>query len=382
MEFELNEEQKMLQEAVRNFCQKEIAPLVNEAEKTSHFPAQLFSQMGDLGYLCLSYPSQYGGAGMGKIGDCIVTEEVAYQSMGFAAAFLVQGGIGTAAINRHGTEEQKQKYLVPSVKGKKIASFGLTEPNAGSDAASIQTTATKRNGKYYINGTKVFITNGTISDFTVVAAYTDKTKGSRGGMSLFIVDKDAPGFKKTKQYKFCARSSEIAELNFEDCEVSPEQIIGEEGKGFSYVIESLTGGRINHAARSVGLARAAYDNALAYGMSRVQFGQPVATFQANAFKLARMATQIEIARWTLYRAAWMYDHGKPHFKEAAMAKLFASEVAVYCSEEGLQINGGYGLMEDSVAQRYFRDARLGTVTEGTSEIQLRIIARELGIKTN
>ncbi|MGA9048708.1 MAG: acyl-CoA dehydrogenase family protein [Dehalococcoidia bacterium] len=380
MDFDLSEEQKMLQDAIRNFASKEAAPLVDEAEKTCTFPVKLFPMMGDLGYLCLSYPPEYGAAGMGKLGECIAVEEVAYYSVGFAAATMVQGGIGTAAIYKHGTEEQKQKFLVPAIKGRKIASFGLTEPNAGSDAASLQTTAVKKGGKYYLNGTKIFITNGNISDFTVTAAYTDKSKGPRSGMSLFIVEKGMPGFIRSKLHKFCAKSGEIAELSFEDCEVPVENLIGEEGKGFSYVIESLMGGRISHASRSLGLARAAYDNALAYANDRIQFGQTIGSFQANAFKLARMAMDIETARWMIYRAAWLYDQGRPHIREAAMAKLHASEAAARTTMEALQICGGYGLMEDSIAQRYFRDARLGTVTEGTSEIQLRVIAREIGVK--
>jgi alkylation response protein AidB-like acyl-CoA dehydrogenase len=380
MDFDLSEEQKMLRDAIRSFASKEVAPLVDEAEKTSTFPVKLFPMMGDLGYLCLSYSPEYGAAGMGKLGECIAVEEVAYYSVGFAAATMVQGGIGTAAIYKHGTEEQKQKYLVPAIKGRKIASFGLTEPNAGSDAASLQTTAIKKDGKYYLNGTKIFITNGNISDFTVTAAYTDKSKGPRSGMSLFIVEKGMPGFTRSKLYKFCAKSGEIAELSFEDCQVPAENLIGEEGKGFPYVIESLMGGRISHASRSLGLARAAYDNALAYGNDRKQFGQTIGSFQANAFKLARMAMDIETARWMIYRAAWLYDQGRPHIREAAMAKLHASEAAVRTTMEALQICGGYGLMEDSIAQRYFRDARLGTITEGTSEIQLRVIAREIGVK--
>jgi butyryl-CoA dehydrogenase len=380
MDFDLTEEQKMLKGAIHSFAEKEIAPLVEEAEKTCVFPIKLFPQMGDLGYLCLSYSPEYGAAGMGKLGECVAVEEVAYYSVGFAAATMVQGGIGTAAIYKHGTEEQKQKFLAPAIKGRKIASFGLTEPNAGSDAASLQTTATKKDGKYYLNGTKIFITNGTICDFVVTAAYTDKSKGAKGGMSLFIVEKDTPGFTRSKLHKFCSRSSETAELIFEDCPVPAANMIGEEGKGFSYVIESLMGGRISHAARSLGLARAAYDNALAYANDRVQFGQTIGSFQANAFKLARMAMEIEAARWMIYRAAWLFDNGRPHLREAAMAKLFASEAAIHTTVEALQINGGYGLMEDSIAQRYFRDARLGTVTEGTSEIQLRVIAREIGVK--
>lgn len=379
MNFELTEAQKMFREAIKDFAQREIAPLVEEAEKNASFPLHLFPKMGELGYLCARYPEKYGGSGLGKIGDCICVEEVAYHSVGIAAGVMVQSGIGTGAIYNRGTEEQKQKFLVPAIKGQKIAAFGLTEPNAGSDAASIQTTAVRKNGKYVLNGTKMFITNGTFCDYVVTAAVTDKTKGTRG-ISLFIVEKDAPGFSRSKISKFCARSSEVAELIFEDCVIPAENIIGEEGNGFRYIMETLTGGRISHASRSLGLARAAFDAALKYAQERVQFGQPIATFQCNSFKLAQMAMEIEAARWLIFYAAWLYDMNKPHIKEAAMAKLFASQVAERVTTEALQIHGGYGLTEESVAQRYFRDCRMGTITEGTSEIQLLVISRELGIR--
>lgn len=380
MDFDFSEEQRMFKEAIHSFAEKEISPLVDEAEKTATFPLQLFPKMGELGYLCVRYPAEYGGAGIGKIGDCISVEEVSYFSVGIAAGTMVQGGIGTSAIYARGSEDQKQKYLVPAITGQRIAAFGLTEPNAGSDAASIETIATKRNGKYVLNGTKMFITNGNICDFVVVAAYTDKSKGARGGVSLFVVEKGTPGFTRSKLHKFCARSGEIAELTFEDCAVPEENLIGEEGRGFPYLMETLMGGRISHAARSLGLARAAYDESLEYAKARVQFGQPIAKFQTNAFKLARMAMELEAAHWLVYYAAWLYDQDKPYVKEAAMAKLYASEVAAHITTEALQINGGYGLMEESVAQRYFRDARLGTITEGTSEIQQLVISREIGIR--
>lgn len=380
MDFDFSEEQRMFKEAIHSFAEKEISPLVDEAEKTATFPLQLFPKMGELGYLCVRYPAEYGGAGIGKIGDCISVEEVSYFSVGIAAGTMVQGGIGTSAIYARGSEDQKQKYLVPAITGQRIAAFGLTEPNAGSDAASIETIATKRNGKYVLNGTKMFITNGNICDFVVVAAYTDKSKGARGGVSLFVVEKGTPGFTRSKLHKFCARSGEIAELTFEDCAVPEENLIGEEGRGFPYLMETLMGGRISHAARSLGLARAAYDESLEYAKARVQFGQPIAKFQTNTFKLARMAMELEAARWLVYYAAWLYDQDKPYVKEAAMAKLYASEVAAHITTEALQINGGYGLMEESVVQRYFRDARLGTITEGTSEIQQLVISREIGIR--
>lgn len=380
MDFEFSEEQKMFQEAIRSFAEKEIAPLVDEAEKTATFPLQLFPQLGKLGYLCVRYPVEYGGADMGKVGDCIGVEEIAYQSVGICAGTMVQSGIGTAAVYTRGNEEQKQKYLVPAVRGEKIAAFGLTEPNVGSDAAAIETTATKKNSKYILNGTKIFITNGNICDFVLVAAYTDRSKGARGGVSLFIVEKDTPGFSRAKLHKFCGRSGETGELTFEDCAIPEENLIGEEGQGFPYVMESLMGGRISHASRSLGLARAAYDASLKYAQERVQFGQPISKFQTNAFKLARMALDIEAARWLIYYAAWLYDQDKPHIKEAAMAKLFASEVAVRVTTEAMQIHGGYGLMEESVVHRYFRDSRMSTITEGTSEIQQLVISRQIGLR--
>ncbi len=380
MNFEFSEEHKMLRETIRDFADKEITPLVDEAETKEQFPVQLFPKMGELGYLCLSYPAKYGAAEMGLIGECIAIEELARISAGIAGGLMVQSGLATEAILAHGTEEQKQKYLVPAIKGQKIAIFGLTEPNAGSDAAAIQTTAIKKSDKYVINGSKIFMTNGSIGDFVVTAAYTDKSLGASKGVSLIIVEKDTPGFTRTKLDKFCSRSSDTGELFFEDCVVPAENLIGEEGSGFHYLMEALDAGRIAHSARSIGLAQAAFEAALDYAKQRVQFGQPIYKFQANSFKLAKMAMDMEAARWLMYRAAWLYDQGARRFNEAAMTKLFASEVAIRVTSEAMQIGGGYALMSDSPLQRYFRDSRLATITEGTSEIQEIVIARGLGLR--
>ena len=380
MDFEFSEEHKMLREAIRNFAEKEIAPLVEEAEEKEQFPVELFPRMGELGYLCLGYPAEYGAAGMGLIGACIAVEELAKVCAGITGGIMVQSGLATESILAHGTEEQKQKYLVPAIKGQKIAIFGLTEPNAGSDAAAIQTTAVKKNDKYVINGNKIFMTNGSIGDFVVTAAYTDKSLGASKGVSLLIVEKDTPGFTRSKLDKFCARSADTGELFFEDCVVPAENLVGEEGEGFHYLMEALDAGRITHSARSVGLAQAAYEAALDYAKQRVQFGQPIYKFQANSFKLARMAMDIEAARWLMYRSAWLYDQGARRFNEAAMTKLFASEMSVRVTTEALQIGGGYALMSDSPLQRYFRDARLSTITEGTNEIQQIVISRGLGLR--
>lgn len=379
MDFDFAKEQQMFRDAIRSFAEKEIAPLVSEAEEKEKFPVELFSKMGRLGYLGVRYPVEYGGGGMGEIGNCIALEEIARISFGISVG--IGNTVGSArVIYTHGNEAQKQEYLVPVIKGEKIAAFGLSEPNAGSDAAAIQSTAVREQDKYILNGNKIFITNGTICDFVITAAYTDKTKGPRGGVSLFIVNKDTPGFSRRKLYKFCARSSETAELTFENCPVPEENLIGEEGRGFPYLMEILGGARISHSARSLGLAQAAYESSLQYAQERVQFGQPIAKFQAIAFKLARIAMEIQAARWLTYNAAWLFDQGRECLKEAVMAKLFASEVSQRVTSEAMQIYGGYALMEESPIQRYFRDARFNTITDGTSEIQQIIIARRIGIR--
>ena len=380
MDFGFSEPQQMFKDTIRDFAAREIAPIREEAERTSTFPVHLFPQMGKRGYLCVEYPPAYGGAGLGKIGDCIFCEEVSYVSYGICGCLMVNGGIGTLAILRFGSEEQKQKYVVPAVKGDKISAFALTEPNAGSDSAAIETTAVRKGGHYILNGTKTFITNGTLCDFVCVAAYTDRSKGTRGGVSLFVVDRGTPGLHSSKLHTFCAHSGNVAELTLEDCAVPEENLIGKEGEAFPYLMQTLEGGRIGHAARSLGLARAAYDTALGYARERRQFGQPIAKFQTISFKLARMAVDLEAARWLIYYAAWLRDQNAPHTKEASMAKLFASEVATSVTTECMQIHGGYGVLEGSAAQRHFRNARLGPITEGTSEIHLLIISRQIGIR--
>lgn len=379
MDMELSEEHKMLREAVRDFAEKEIAPLVDEAEENEKFPVQLYRQLGELGYLCISYPAKYGAGEMGMMGECILMEEISRVAVGIASALASQGGIATSAILEHGTEAQRQKYLVPAIKGQKIGAFGLTEPNAGSDSAAIETTAAKKGDKYILNGNKIYITNGNICDFVFVAASTDRSLGTRG-LSAFIVEKGTPGFSAKKMHKFCMRSADTAELIFEDCAVPAENLVGEEGKGFTYIMECLDAGRISHAGTSVGLAQAAYEASLAYVQQREQFGQPIYKFQATGFKLARMATEIEAARWLMYRAAWLYDQGNRRFKEASMAKLYASEVVQRVTSEAMQIHGGVAIMSESPVQRYFRDARRATITEGTTEIQQMIISRAIGLR--
>ncbi len=380
MDFEFTEEQRIFREAIRSFAENEIGPLVEEAEETEVYPVELIPKAGKLGFLCVRYPEKYGAAGTDKVTENIFLEELGRVCSGISSGFQVQASLGTSIILEHGTEEQKQEYLVPAIKGDKISAFGLTEPNAGSDAASIQTTAVKDGGHYVINGTKTFITNGSISDFTCVAAYTDKAKGASGGVSVFIVDRDTPGFSVTRKLKKVGhRSADTAELLFENCRVSEEKLVGKEGKGFSYLVASLMSGRISYGGRCLGVAKAAFEASTKYAGERIQFGKPIKDFQATKFKLARMAMEIEAATWLTYRASWLFDQGKKCMKEASMVKLYTSEVAQRVTNEAMQIHGGYGYTMEYPVQRYWRDARLLTITEGTSEIQQIVIARELGI---
>jgi alkylation response protein AidB-like acyl-CoA dehydrogenase len=378
MDFEFSEEQKMFREAIRDFAAKEVAPIVDEAEKNEAFPTELFLKMGKLGYLCPGYPPEYGGGGLGEVGTCIMVEELARISSGITSGLMVQSGLSTFAILAHGSEEQKQKFLVPAIKGEKIAAYGLTEANAGSDASAIETTA-KREGDYYIiNGSKIYITNGQICDFVTLAVSTDRSQGTRG-ISTLIIEKGTPGFSTTKMRKLGHHSAATGELVFEDCRVPAANLLGEEGKGYKYVLEALNPGRISHSARSVGQAQAILEASIQYAKDRKQFGQPIGKFQAIAFKLAQMATNIEAARWLMYRVAWLYDQGDECRKEGPMTKFFSSEVAIRAAEEAMRIHAGAGYLAESPIQRYFRDAILYHTTEGTTEIQELIISRELGL---
>ncbi|MFC1961578.1 acyl-CoA dehydrogenase family protein [Chloroflexota bacterium] len=378
MEPELSEEHRMFQTAIRAFTEKEVAPLVKEAEDTETFPAGILRQMGKLGYLCPGYPEEYGGGGLGKVGDCIMAEEMSRVCVGIATGIIVQSGLATYALYAHGSEEQQQQYLIPACKGEKIASFGLTEPNAGSDASAIETTAQKSGDHYVINGTKIYITNSPVCDYVLVAAYTDKSKGTRC-ISTFVVERDTPGFSVNKMDKLGVHSAATGELVFEDCRIPAQNLVGEEGSGYKYMLEALNGARISTAARSVGTAQAALDASLEYAKQRVQFGQPIGRNQAIAFRLATMATQITAARALTYQVAKAYDQGNQCRLEGSMAKLFGAEVAVRAAEDAMRIHGGAGYLKESVVQRYFRDAILGISVEGTAEIQQLMIARELGL---
>jgi len=378
LDFSLSEEHIIFRDNYRRFCEKEIAPLVSEAEETETFPLQLFSKMARLGYICPRYPEKYGGAGIDKLTEVIMREETSRICQGIASSWSAHSYLGTYPIFKWGSEEQKQTYLVPAIQGKKIAAFGLTEPDAGSDVKSIRTTAKQEGDDYVINGRKIFITNGTICDFITLVAYTDLSKGYKG-ISFFIVEKDTPGFIVTRKLKKEGiRSSETAELLFEECRISKDQLIGEEG-AFHRITETLNEGRVGVAGNCVGIAQSAYEAALKFSKERIQFGKPISKFQAIQFKLSEMATEIDAARMLVYRAAWMIDQGKECVKEASMAKLYASETAVRVAREAVQIHGGYGMMREFPVGRYLRDSLVYTVGEGTSEIQKKIIAKQIGL---
>jgi acyl-CoA dehydrogenase len=380
MDFELSEENRIFQDAIRSFAQKEIRPLVEEAEETGTFPKQLFRMMGEQGFLCPRYPVELGGGGGDKISECIMVEELNRVCPGIAAALMAQSGLATQPIYRFGSEEQKQNFLIPAIKGERIGAFGLTEPDAGSDAASIRSRAVRDGDSYVINGTKMFITNGPICDYVITAAYTDPSK--RGvGINLFIVERGTPGFTVARKLeKVGNRSAETGELVFEDCRVPAANMIGEkEGGGFEQLADTLISGRITYGARCTGTAQAAYDLTARYAKDRIQFGKPIVKFQNTRFRLADMATHIDVMRTYTYRVAAMYDMGKKVRKESAMVKLFTAELLQKVLADAMQIHGGYGYMMEYEIQRFWRDGRLYTVTEGTSEIQRLIIARELDL---
>jgi len=377
MDFDLTEEHILFQNAIQDFAQNEIAPLVDEAEETNVFPKQLFKKMGSLGFLCPRCPIELGGGGGDKVMDCIMAEELNKVNAGIAASLMVQGGLSTQPIYHFGSEEQKQDFLVPAIKGEKIAAFALTEPDSGSDAASIKTKAVRNGDDYVINGTKIFITNGPICDFATTAAYTDPTKRGEG-INLFIVEKGTPGFSISRKLdKVGNRSIETGELVFEDCRVPAKNMIGEkEGGGFAMIADTLVQGRITYGGRCTGTAQAAYDLTVQYAKERIQFGKPIITYQNTRFKLAEMATNIDVMRSYTYRVAWMYDQGKNIRKESSMVKLFCAEILQKILADSMQIHGGYGYMMEYPIQRYWRDGRLFTITEGTSEVQRLIIANE------
>ena len=378
LSFEYTEEQEMFRDTIRDFAAKEVEPLIEEYEAKEDFPKELFPKLGEMGFLGIVFPEEYGGVGMDKITDCIFSEEMGKVNAGMTMCINAHVGLSMFPIYKFGTDAQKEKYLIPGIEGKIIGSLGLTEPNAGSDARSIRTQAVKEGDKYILNGTKTWITNANMCDYAIVAAYTDKTKKGEG-ISLFIIDKDCPGFKiGAKIHKLGHKAADTGELIFENCEVPEENLLVGQG-GFSGAMGTLLGARITHAAKSVGIAQAALDYALQYSKEREAFGRPISKFQAISFKLADMAVKVEAARLMVYKAAWLYSNDKKCVKEASMAKLYAAEVVQSVATEAVQVLGGYGYGVEYPVERYYRDAKLASLTEGTSEVQKIVISRELGI---
>src|SRR5881628_1246685 len=377
MDFELNDEQRQMKMSVREFAESEIAPHVMEWDEAQHFPIELKPKLAALGLTGVIFPEEYGGAGFGYVEYATVIEELSRVDGSVGISVAAHTSLCSNHIYQFRDEQQKQKYLVPLANGQHLGAWGLTEPGAGSDASGTRTTAIKKDGGWVINGSKNFITHAIHADTCIAFASSDRSKRSKG-ITGFIFEKGMKGFSPSKkENKLGLRASETASVVFEDCYVADQNRLGEEGQGFVNAMEVLDGGRISIAALAVGIAQGAYESAVRYSKERQQFGRPIAEFQAIQFKLANMATQIDAARLLMYRAAWMKDAGKKVTKESSMAKLFASEIIVNVCEEAIQVHGGYGYTKDYPAEKYWRDSKLCTIGEGTSEIQRIIIGREV-----
>ncbi len=385
MEFSLTDEQQHLRRTVREFAEAEIAPHVMEWDEASQFPSEIIPKLAEMGLLGVIFPEKYGGAGMGYLEYAIIIEELSRVDGSVGIIVAAHNSLCTNHIYKFGTEEQKQKYVVPLAQGKKLGCWSLTEPEAGSDAGGTRTVAAKKNGSWVINGAKTFTTNGHYADVCVGMAVTDASK-KHHGISAFIIEKGTPGFRPgKKENKLGLRASDTSEVVFTDCRVPSQNLLGAEGEGFVNSLQILDGGRISIASLGLGMAQGAYECSVRYAKERKQFGKPIADFQAIQFKLADMATQIEAARLLTYRAAWLADRAIAEAsadqsritRESSMAKLYAGEVAVRVANEAVQIHGGYGFIKDYPAEKYYRDVKLCTIGEGTSEIQRMVIARQL-----
>jgi alkylation response protein AidB-like acyl-CoA dehydrogenase len=374
MAFDLTEEHRMIRDMVRDFARAEVLPTAAERDRTGQFPAEILAKMGELGLMGMSVPSEYGGAGVDTISYSLALQEVAYACASTAVIMSVHNSVACGPIYLFGSEYLKERFLKKLASGRMIGSFALTEASAGSDPASQRSTAVRDGNSYVINGTKTFITSGKNSGVTVVTAYTDRGKKHRG-ISAFVVEKGTPGFSVGKvEEKMGLRGSDTVELIFEDCRVPRENLLGSEGDGFVIAMASLDGGRIGIASQSVGLGQACVDASVSYARERVQFNKPIAQFQGIRWMIADMATRVEAARLLTYNAAAMKDRSENFSMAASMAKVFASEMANKVAYQALQIHGGYGYMKDFPVERYYRDARVFTLYEGTSEIQRKVIS--------
>ncbi|KLV30404.1 acyl-CoA dehydrogenase family protein [Priestia megaterium] len=378
MNFELTNEQKMIQRTLREFSEAEVAPNALERDRTKQFPLDVFKKLGELGVMGLPFPEEYGGGGADTVSFAIVVEELSKACGSTGITYSAHVSLGGAPIYLFGTQEQKEQYLPALCSGESFGAFGLTEPNAGSDAGGTETEAVLKDGTFRINGSKCYITNASYAKFLALTAVTNRTEGKKE-ISAIIVPTEARGFTVIDNYeKMGLHASNTTELVLEDVEVPEENLLGVRGEGFKQFLMTLDGGRIGIGAMAVGIAQAAYEKALSYAQERKQFGKAISSFQAIQFKLADMAMKIELARNMVYKAAWLKDQGKPFTKEAAMCKLYASEICMEVASQAVQIHGGYGYMKEYHVERYLRDAKLLEIGEGTSEIQRSVIARQIG----
>jgi len=377
MDFQLTEEHLLIKQTVRDFAEKEIAPRAEDIDVTDEFPADIFKRMGELGLLGIPFAEAYGGAGGDYLSLLLAMEEIARVSGTVAIILDAHTSLCCEPIYLFGTEAQKQKYLPPLVSGEKVGAFGLTEPNAGSDAGATRTRAVRDGDEWVINGEKIFITNGSLADVLVVTAKTNPDQGTRG-ISSFIIEKGTPGFQVGRdEKKMGLKGSVTSQLFFENCRIPAENLLGRENEGFKQFLTTLDAGRLAISAMAVGLAQGALDKAVAYAKERVQFNQPIAQFEAIQWMVAEMATEIEAARMMVYRGAWLKGQGMRFTKEAAMAKLFSTEVSERVCYKAIQIHGGYGYVREYAVERMYRDQRLCAIGEGTNEIQRLVIARQV-----
>ena len=374
MNLELNEDHKLLQKTVREFAETEVRPLAKQSDETGHFPRELFHKAAELGLTGVAFPEAEGGAGFDHIAYTIVIEEISRCCASTGVILSVQNSLFCDPLHRFGTEEQKKKFLLPFTRGEKIGCYALTEPQAGSNAAALQTRAVKRRDKYLIDGTKAWITNGGVADAAIVYTNTDPDQGEKG-ITAILVEKGTPGFKVGKEEKKLGiNATACSELVFTECEVPETNRIGKEGEGYKVALSTLDGGRIGIAAQATGIAQGAFEAALRYAQERMAFGHPIAQFQAIQFMLADMATELDAARLLVRKAAWKQDHSARFSLEASTAKLFASEMATRVAHKAMQIHGGYGYSREYPVERAYRDARITEIYEGTSEIQRLVIA--------
>jgi alkylation response protein AidB-like acyl-CoA dehydrogenase len=377
VDFRLSEETELIRKELRGFCDSEIRPRARDNDENQSFPHDIFRRLGELGFLGVLFPEQYGGAGLGYVDYVAIIEEIGRADAAVGLSVAAHNSLCSNHIFEFGNEEQKKRFLVPLARGEKLGAWSLTEPTAGSDAGGTRTTARKVDGGWMLNGSKTFTTHGRVGDIAVVFAVTSPER-RKHGISAFILEKGMKGFLSgKKEDKLGCRASDTSEIVMDDCLVPDELMLGKEGEGFPNAMHILDGGRVSIAALAVGIARASLEESLAYSRRREQFSRPIATFQAIQWFLADMATEVDAARLLTYRAARLKDSGRTVTMESSMAKLFASEVAVRASERAVQIHGGYGFTKDYPVERFFRDAKICTIGEGTSEIQRLVIARQL-----